>query len=210
MIKQNLTRTAGAPKGFWGFWMIQKMNHFHTKLSQWGLGFFVVEHQAKLLEIGCGGGRNLKRLSRMAPNGIVYGIDVAPLSVRRSRLHNLFRVMKGKVRVREGNVAKLPFARERLDGVVAFETVYYWPNIVASFKEVHRVLRPGGQFLICNEDHADPENPHEHDALKSLVKVEMNVYTNEALEDALKEAGFQQVEIYEHENGEWVTFLATA
>ena len=33
----------------------------------------------------------------------------------------------------------------------AFETVYFWPELAQNFREVYRVLKPGGTFFICNE-----------------------------------------------------------
>lgn len=33
----------------------------------------------------------------------------------------------------------------------AFETIYFWSDLETNFKEIYRVLRKGGQFLICNE-----------------------------------------------------------
>ena len=35
--------------------------------------------------------------------------------------------------------------------VTAFETVYFWPELAQNFREVYRVLKPGGVFFICNE-----------------------------------------------------------
>ena len=37
------------------------------------------------------------------------------------------------------------------DRVTAFETVYFWPELAQNFREVYRVLKPGGVFFICNE-----------------------------------------------------------
>ena len=48
-------------------------------------------------------------------------------------------------------MAKLPFEDARFDAVTAFETVYFWPDPARCFREIWRVLKPGGTFLICNE-----------------------------------------------------------
>lgn len=50
---------------------------------------------------------------------------------------------------------QLPFEAERFDLVTAFETVYFWPDLPKSFREIRRVLRPGGTLLICNECSGD-------------------------------------------------------
>ena len=46
---------------------------------------------------------------------------------------------------------KLPFGNEAFDIITAFETIYFWPNINEAFKQVYRVLKGSGTFMICNE-----------------------------------------------------------
>ncbi len=45
----------------------------------------------------------------------------------------------------------MPFDDEAFDCVSAFETVYFWEDLEKCFAEVHRVMKNGGTFLICNE-----------------------------------------------------------
>ena len=49
------------------------------------------------------------------------------------------------------------FADDWFDAVTAFETVYFWPDLPQCFREVCRVLKPGGTFLICNESSGDTD-----------------------------------------------------
>ena len=51
----------------------------------------------------------------------------------------------------QGDVATLPFSENSFDLATAFETVYFWPGPTESFREVCRVLKPNGLFLIVNE-----------------------------------------------------------
>ena len=53
--------------------------------------------------------------------------------------------------LQQASVAELPFEAEQFDVVTAFETVYFWPELAQNFREVYRVLKPGGTFFICNE-----------------------------------------------------------
>ena len=39
----------------------------------------------------------------------------------------------------------------------AFETVYFWPELAQNFREVYRVLKPGGIFFICNEANGETD-----------------------------------------------------
>jgi len=66
-------------------------------------------------------------------------------------------IRAGRCSVVQGNVAALPFETDRFDLATAFETVYFWPDLEKCFAEVHRVLKPGGSFLICNESDGTDE-----------------------------------------------------
>ena len=52
--------------------------------------------------------------------------------------------------MQQASVAELPFEAEQFDVVTAFETIYFWPELAQNFREVYRVLKPGGTFFICN------------------------------------------------------------
>ena len=63
------------PKGFGGRLMVTMMNLAHTPVALWGLHFLHLAPDAKVLDCGCGGGANIKRLLKRCPRGIVKGVD---------------------------------------------------------------------------------------------------------------------------------------
>ena len=182
------------------------MNLFHTRLSFWGLTHLSAQDNPDILEIGVGGGKNIKRIFERFPKAKLWGMDISPLAIKRAKLENFYRCLSGKVTLSLGNVSALPYKKEAFDKVVAFETIYYWPDLKEDFSEVYRVLKPKGEFLICNEDYQDPERPHEHDTLKEILPI--TIYENEAVISALHQAGFKKVTLWLHHYGDWVRFLA--
>ena len=104
-----------------------------------------------VLDCGCGGGANLAQLLRLLPEGRVTGLDYSPISVEKAREVNRAAIDAGRCTVVQGNVLELPFESSSFDVVTAFETVYFWPELVRCFAEIHRVLKPGGVFMITNE-----------------------------------------------------------
>ena len=48
-------------------------------------------------------------------------------------------------------MAALPFPDQMFDLVIAVETHYYWPDLPTNVREVWRVLKPGGTFLLVAE-----------------------------------------------------------
>lgn len=181
------------PKGEAGRALLERMNAGrHEELAEWGLGYLQFAGNEHMLDCGCGGGANLQRLLSRAPNGHATGIDYAPLAVEMSREVNAQAITEGRCDVLEGDVRALPFDDAAFDLVTAFETVYFW-DMPTGFAEVRRVLRPGGQFLICNEDNGTGSDAQEvADGIPGMV-----IPTGSQLAGLLADAGFSIVQIYD-------------
>ena len=114
-----------------------------------GAEFLQPAPDAMVLDCGCGGGANIKTLLKLCPNGKVQGIDYSAVSVEKARKVNARAIAAGRCTVQQASVAELPFEAEQFDAVTAFETVYFWPELAQNFREVYRVLKPGGIFCGC-------------------------------------------------------------
>lgn len=68
------------PVGLGGKLMVAMMNLGHSPVARWGLRFLRLAPNAKVLDCGCGGGANIKRLLKKCPHGVVKGIDYSPVS----------------------------------------------------------------------------------------------------------------------------------
>lgn len=178
------------PKGKLGKIQLKSMNKEHTPVSLWGLKHLDIQDDYIVLDIGCGGGININRMSKNAKK--VYGVDYSIESVNLSREVNRQEIYDGKVEILKGNVQDLPFEDNTFDIVTAFETVYFWPNIEKSFGEVKRVLKPGGIFLIGMES-----NGNDNLTMKISEKlINMTVYNDEEITEFLKNNGYSQITVY--------------
>jgi SAM-dependent methyltransferase len=93
----------------------------------------------RALDLGCGdGARTLANL----PSGAV-GLDVS------RRQCELARERVPEARVVQGEMTALPFADDAFDAVTAYHAVFHVPRADhgAVYREVARVLRPGGALL---------------------------------------------------------------
>ena len=174
------------PQGEDGFKLLERMNGgSHEELGLWGISFQPIADTDRVLDVGCGGGANIKRLLARVPRGHVTGVDYSAVSVQASSDHNAEAVEAGRCDVLEGNASALPFPDSSFDIVTAFETTYYW-DLPVALREVARVLKPGGHFLVCNEDDGgDPEILDLSTRIPGMV-----IHTPDALRDALVEANF--------------------
>ena len=142
------------PVGLGGKLMVVMMNLGHSPVARWGLRFLELTLDAKVLDCGCGGGANIKRLLKKCPEGIVKGIDYSPVSVEKTKKINETAIAEGRCAVLRASVAELPFKSEQFDAVTAFETVYFWPDLPQCFREVYRVLKEDGVLIAPTFTHA--------------------------------------------------------
>ena len=191
------------PEGFGGKLMVAMMNVGHGAVARWGLQFLELVPDAKVLDCGCGGGANMKRLLKKCPQGVVKGIDYSPVSAEKSKKVNKAAIMEGRCTVLQGSVADMMFADNWFDAVTAFETVYFWPDLPRCFREVYRVLKPGGIFFICNEANGETTK----DDKWTQIIDGMTIYTDTALKEYLEKAGFCQIQSHKNKKG-WLCVTA--
>lgn len=185
------------PEGMGGKLMVSMMNMGHRALSDWGFQFLKLAETSQVLDCGCGGGANIEKLLKLCPKGRVCGIDYSPVSVEKSASRNESAIAAGRCQVLQASVAELPFGAEKFDLVTGFETVYFWPNLAESFREIHRVLKPGGMFFLCNECGGD----NRKDEKWTRIVEGMTIYRDTELRGFMERAGFRQVQSHKNEKG---------
>ena len=191
------------PVGFGGKIMVAMMNSGHGAMADWGLEHITFPADAAVLDAGCGGGANIKKLLAKCPKGQVKGIDYSEVSVEKSRKVNAKAIAEGRCEVLQASVAQLPFAENTFDLVTAFETIYFWPGLVDCFREVYRVTKPGGTFFICNESNGETKKDD-----KWVEKIGgMTIYNAAQILTAMNQAGFTDAKAYKNGKG-WICVTA--
>ncbi|MBQ8359842.1 MAG: class I SAM-dependent methyltransferase [Oscillospiraceae bacterium] len=191
------------PQGLGGKIMVAMMNSGHSAMADWGFLFVHISETASVLDCGCGGGANIKKLLEKCPKGTVKGIDYSEVSVEKSRKVNAKAIRGGRCEVLQANVMELPFEPESFDLVTAFETIYFWPDLLQSFREVHRVLKAGGTFFVCNESNGDTSKDD-----KWVEKIGgMTIYNGDQIKVVLEQAGFFNIRI-EKNDKDWICVIA--
>ena len=191
------------PKGIGGSLMVSLMNRGHAAVSRWGLEQITFTETDNVLDIGCGGGANVGRMLRLCPRGFVTGIDYSAVSVDAARDHNRREIAQGRCLVLQADISHFVYPDNVFNVVTAFETVYFWPDPMRCFRSIHRFLKPGGTFLICNESDGEQEKDE-----KWLRKIQgMTIYTDDQLRGFLRGAGFRDIIIRKKGNG-WLAVIA--
>ena len=95
-----------------------------------------------ILDVGCGTGRLLRRLTEAYPHAAALGVDPAPGMVRVARRNGLEAVV--------GSAEALPLPDRAFDLVVTTMSFHHWGDQVAGLAEIRRVLAPGGHLLLVD------------------------------------------------------------
>ncbi|MCA9232417.1 MAG: sugar transferase, partial [Planctomycetales bacterium] len=103
-----------------------------------------------VLEVACGSGIGLGHLASRAKR--VVGCDYDPKLAAIAR-----RQYGGRIEVDTADAQSLPYPVASFDVVLLFEAIYYLENPERFLLEAHRVLRPGGQLLICTANCERPD-----------------------------------------------------
>lgn len=203
LFKRFVSQTR-KPEGFLGKMMVNGMNGGHAKLADWGMTHLKGITPASIAELGCGGGRNTAELLKRYPKSKVTALDYSEVSVEKAKALNREMIAAGRCSVVQGNVAELPFADAVFDLATAFETIYFWPGLERCFREVCRVLKPGGTFMICNESDGTDETSKKYEKIIDG----MRCYTIKEISAALRAAGFPEVSADHYSSKPWIIVIA--
>ena len=194
------------PSGLLGKFVGRSMNFGHGGIRSWGLSHITVSPQSNILDVGCGGGKTVQELAMLAPDGKVYGIDYSEDMVELSKRINRKLVQKGLVEIRHGNVSSLPFEDDFFDFITAFESYYFWPDLIGDLKEIRRVLKPAGTFLLANEVYKHEKFEKRNSEYVRLL--DMMIHTPGEYREFLDEAGYTQIHIDEKAEKNWIAAVS--
>jgi ubiquinone/menaquinone biosynthesis C-methylase UbiE len=192
------------PEGTMGKMMVNGMNSGHAKMADWGMSHLPEINPSKILEVGCGGGRNAGELAKKYPSAKVTAIDYSDVSVAKATEYNKDMISTGRMSVKKGDVSDLRLPVATYDLATAFETIYFWPGLEKCFKEVAKVLKTGGVFMIVNESDGTDDASLKYEKIIDGMKC----YTIEQIEAALKAAGFSSVTSDHYDGKPWIAVVA--
>jgi ubiquinone/menaquinone biosynthesis C-methylase UbiE len=192
-ITEEIGRQCRMPQGRFGAFWLRTMNIAHSRLTQWGLRHVKIRESDTILDVGCGGGKTVSDLAKIATEGKVYGIDYSEASVAIATSVNKRYINAGRVEIYHASVESLPFPDDMFDLVTAVETYFFWPDLVNNLKEIRRVLKPGGHLAIVNEAYRD-ERFEKRNAIFAKAG-NFTYHSPDEFYTFLKDAGYSHVQI---------------
>ena len=105
----------------------------------------------KILDVGSGRGYIAVEIAQKSPSSLVTGIDYSPMQVRAARQ---YAAKNGAANCffHRGNAMNIPCADRTFDAAVSIGSIKHWPDPARGLREIYRVLKPEGHFIISETD----------------------------------------------------------
>jgi len=103
----------------------------------------------RVLEVGAGTGFFTLNLALAGVIGEAHVTDLSPGMVRAAERNA--RRLGIRVQGRVADAERLPYDDASFDLVIGHAVIHHIPDVEQAFREMLRVLRPGGRFVICGE-----------------------------------------------------------
>lgn len=110
-----------------------------------------IELGERVLDIGCGAGMDLILAARhTGPSGHAIGVDMTPSMLELAKRGALKAGLWENIEVRRGTAEELPVESETVDVVISNGVLNLSPDKDRAFREVYRVLHPGGRMYLAD------------------------------------------------------------
>lgn len=78
----------------------------------------------------------------------IYAMDISPEMIEIAEASVKKEGLKNRIKTRKGDVHQMPFPDEFADLVFSRGSMFFWKDLPTAFKEIYRVLKPGGGGYI--------------------------------------------------------------
>ncbi|XP_055510764.1 uncharacterized protein YxbB-like isoform X2 [Leucoraja erinacea] len=150
MLVERLTRQLGKPtRNLWG-WLVKRFLERNRFLEASAVKLCDIQPENVVLELGFGPGLGLQEAARRLtqPGGKLYGLDISEYMYNTASERLQADIQSGKVTLFLGSVEQIPLADNAVDKVYHCNC-YYWPDLRAGSREIHRVMKPGALMVTA-------------------------------------------------------------
>lgn len=154
LLKEGLYKVDGCDKNFmnYGYWKDSSTTTLQSASKKLVKKLIsknkdALKNASKILDIGCGRGKQDIILTNHTSGNIV-GIDIDPANISTCIELAKKHKMQDQLSFITGDACELPFDDNSFDVVLSLESAFHYPSREKFIREVKRVLKPGGKFML--------------------------------------------------------------
>lgn len=167
--------------------------------------------EGRCLDVGCGGGYLGLALARITELDFVF-FDESPAMLACAGKNITQSGCVSRARVLRGRVQAIPLEAVTIDLIISRGSLPFWEDVSTAFRELYRVLKPGGQVYIGG-GLGDPATRREVEERRRRLHPEweqgpprIRRHDDQYYRDALQQAGLQEFTVNRSEEGLWIRF----
>jgi len=147
-IKRKLAENLRHPKGLFGWFVGQFMNHFNDGIINQTIDLLPDVKDQCIVEVGIGSGKALQLTSQKYTDAKLYGLNLYTKMIASAGRRNKRLIKISKLKLHLTSIDSIPLANDSVDTLFTINTIYFWKDLDEACREVHRVLKKGGRFII--------------------------------------------------------------
>ncbi len=136
------------PSGSIGKEVLDRLNLVNANINRVTLEALAVRGDERILEIGFGGGALIAELLANGPGVHVVGAEVSWLAVETASQRFRGTAEAHRLEVVPIDESRFPFGDGSFDKATSVNVVYFLSDLQQEFREVFRILRPGGLYVL--------------------------------------------------------------
>lgn len=155
----------------------------------------VIKQGDTVVDIGSGSGVDaLIAALKTGPGGWVWGIDITPAMIRKAR-ENIEKTEVENIRIIEGRADDIPLEDSSIDVIISNGVINLVPDKEKAFKEIYRVVKPGGHIQIADIVLSKPVTEKSKANAQLWAECIVGAEPVEVYLDLIRAAGFKNVTV---------------
>lgn len=110
--------------------------------------FIPLDNNITIVDFGCGNGKILEEIRKINSNAKLIGLDVSETALQQAK-----RDLPGIEFYKINDGEKFPLNNDCVDFIFSSEVIEHIYDVENAFKEIARILRPGGRILFTTPYH---------------------------------------------------------